>query len=226
MPKKEVFERGQKVGNCIYVKDRPDIKPYTYAEFICGGCGKVFVSIVNNIKRGISCTECGISKTRKSLITHGEPITSKEYMTWINIKERCGNPRNKAYPNYGGRGIKVCDRWINSFENFLLDMGRSPSKNHSIDRFPNNDGDYELINCRWATDEQQSINKRNNRYLIYNGEKKLLRDFALERGIPRTTLHVRIFREKWSIEKAISTPVRKMKWNKGAFISHSFGNIN
>lgn len=82
------------------------------------------------------------------------------YMTWARLKSRCNNKNNKSYKNYGGRGIKVCERWLNSFENFCHDMGVRPSLKHSIDRYPNNDGNYEPKNCRWATATQQALNRR------------------------------------------------------------------
>lgn len=83
---------------------------------------------------------------------------SSEYSTWVNMKTRCYNPNNEKYPVYGGRGIKVCDRWL-KFQNFYDDMGPRPSENHSLDRI-RNDRDYEPSNCRWATQKQQSLNKR------------------------------------------------------------------
>jgi hypothetical protein len=76
------------------------------------------------------------------------------------MNQRCTNPRNKRYADYGGRGIQVCDRWRTSFAAFLEDMGRRPSPEHSIDRYPNNDGNYEPGNCRWATAKQQRANRR------------------------------------------------------------------
>src|SRR5690606_36650999 len=82
--------------------------------------------------------------------THGMGSTA-EYRTWQQMKNRCLNPNFTSYPNYGGRGVKVCDRWLNSFENFLADLGPRPSSKHSLDRFPRCDGDYEPGNCRWAT---------------------------------------------------------------------------
>ena len=87
----------------------------------------------------------------------GRPPRSRtpEYQAWIDMRRRCTNPNNADWKQYGGRGIKVCDRWIESFDNFLADMGPRPSPKHSIGRFPNNDGNYEPRNCRWATAAEQ-----------------------------------------------------------------------
>lgn len=83
-----------------------------------------------------------------------------EYGIWRGIKQRCLNPRSPSYMDYGGRGITICERWRDSFESFYTDMGARPSADHSIDRFPDNDGNYEPGNCRWATSGQQAHNKR------------------------------------------------------------------
>jgi hypothetical protein len=82
-----------------------------------------------------------------------------EYSIWRQMRQRCSNSRNTSYKLYGGRGISVCARW-DTFENFLADMGRRPSPQHSLDRFPNNDGNYEPGNVRWATAKQQANNRR------------------------------------------------------------------
>ncbi len=97
-------------------------------------------------------------KQRLASITHGLTKTP-EYRTWCSMKSRCKYPAHVSWKDYGGRGIQVCERWLHSFENFLADMGKRPPGT-SIDRWPNNDGNYQPGNCRWATSLQQNRNRR------------------------------------------------------------------
>lgn len=113
--------------------------------------------------------------------THGQS-RSKEYNTWIHIKKRCTNRNSSKYPIYGGRGIKICDRWLDSFENFFKDMGKAPSSAHSIDRIDSN-GNYEPSNCRWATIREQNLNKRNHRIVIYQKESMPLSEACRLAGV-------------------------------------------
>jgi hypothetical protein len=99
------------------------------------------------------------SKRGKANQTHGHGYGTPEYISWRSMKQRCENPKAKKFANYGGRGIKVCDRWRNSFENFLADMGPRPL-GHTLDRYPDSDGHYSKENCRWATDSEQNKNRR------------------------------------------------------------------
>jgi len=122
--------------------------------------------------------------------THGMNQT-KEWYAWNHIKRRCLNPNYQYYYRYGGRGIKICDRWLNSFQNFFDDMGYAPSKKHSIDRLDNNK-DYEPSNCRWATEIEQQNNRTNNVRVEYNGETKTLSEWSRILNIPKSTLSGRI----------------------------------
>jgi len=118
------------------------------------------VRIKNNHTKSCGCLRHEMSK-------------STEYKSWSHIKERCCNPNSKSFHRYGARGIKVCDRWLESFENFFNDMGEKPSKQHSIDRIDNNKG-YFPENCRWATPMQQANNTRNTIFLEFYGTLKPL----------------------------------------------------
>lgn len=105
------------------------------------------------------------SGKKNSQYRHGDAQKSgraSEYLSWRELRTRCRNPHNHAYARYGGRGIRVCDRWM-VYENFLADMGRKPSPRHSIDRI-DNDGNYEPGNCRWATSSQQNLNRSSSAY--------------------------------------------------------------
>lgn len=131
-----------------------------------------------------------------------------EYQTWINIKRRCHNRAHVDYKLYGARGIVVCSRWRDSFLNFLNDMGKRPSANHSIDRFPNNDGPYSPDNCRWATTRQQARNKRNNRKLELHGATFTAAEWTERLGLKRSTLRQRL-KYGWSVEEALTIPVQR-----------------
>jgi hypothetical protein len=123
--------------------------------------------------------------------------------------QRCYNPNNKGYKNYGGRGIKVCARWLESFENFYEDMGDCP-KGLTLDR-KDNDGDYTSENCRWATKEEQQNNTRINVWITYVGETKTRTQWERSLGMRPGLLNNRLNKDGWSIEKALTTSVRRYK---------------
>lgn len=129
-----------------------------------------------------------------------------EYAIWNNLIARCTNPNNSKYARYGGRGITVCDRWAKDFVNFLDDMGRRPSPDHSIDRI-DNDGGYTLANCRWATRKEQCRNRASSRFIEFGGASRTAAEWAEIIGVSQTTLHARL-KSGWTIERALSQPLR------------------
>jgi hypothetical protein len=138
---------------------------------------------------------------------------TRTYQSWISMRQRCQNPNHTAYANYGGRGIKVCERW-SSFEDFLADMGERP-EGCSLDRI-DGDGDYEPGNVRWASSKTQSRNWRDaNNLVTFDGRTQPLASWSEEFGIEHHTLQYRL-RAGWSAEKALTTPVRGRVRREGA----------
>lgn len=155
---------GQRFGRLTVVRRAgSDKHKHRLYECVCD-CGAELHVISLSLKRGTT-KSCGCLRndvTRERATTHGHSAGYKfttEFMCYRGMKKRCTNENNKSYKDYGGRGIKVCDRWLESFENFYADMGSKPSPKHSIDRI-DVDGNYEPLNCRWATAEEQVRNKR------------------------------------------------------------------
>lgn len=144
---------------------------------------------------------------------------TKEYTAWGHMIQRCTNPKHHAYKRYGGRGIKVCSRWF-KFENFISDMGLAPTPEHSLDRYPDNDGNYKKSNCRWATIVEQNNNKRSRSSITYKGETKSIRQWSNMCVAGRNSFEKRI-RRGWEIEKALFTPTLKPypRWKKSVVLA-------
>ena len=138
-------------------------------------------------------------------LTHGEAARGKEtpeHRAWRAMKRRCDNPHCSQYADYGGRGIRVCERWSRSYPAFLADMGRKPSPHHSLDRIRVN-GDYEPGNVRWATREQQISNTRRPLIVLtVNGETLPVAEWAARSGIAATLIYERL-RKGWTPEAAV-----------------------
>lgn len=172
-------------------------------------CGNVVEVRGSNLQQKHT-TSCGClvkEMIRDRCVTHGQSNT-KMFMRWDSMCQRCQNPNHRQYARYGGRGIKVCKRWL-KFENFYTDMGDPPTDEHSLDRI-DNDGDYKPSNCRWATHAEQQRNKENNRIITVDGESRCVAEWAEITGIKETTLLQRLQRG-WSDERTVNTPVRKMR---------------
>ncbi len=130
---------------------------------------------------------------------------SEEYLIWKGMKQRCENPRNPNYKNYGARGITICAAWRTSFATFLHDMGPRPSPQHSLDR-QDGAGNYTPENCRWATPLMQARNTRRNRLITHNDRTMTLSMWAEETGIAYAVLFARLDRLGWDIPRALTTP--------------------
>lgn len=151
-------------------------------ECQCGYCGAEFTARVNDVKSGRT-RGCGCWR-------HGKHGTS-EYRSWSHMKQRCQNPNNPSYPDYGGRGIKVCERW-QTFANFYVDMGERPA-GCTLDR-KDNDGDYCPENCRWSGSVEQNNNRRGNVLVTYDDKTQTVSQWARELGVSHATILGRVGR--------------------------------
>lgn len=171
--------------------DYPSKKAYWLCRCKCGVERDVEgKSLRNGSSKSCGCLKADISRgnVRTRCVTHGD-TDSTEFRAWTGCKTRCYNKNSKNYAEYGGRGIEVCSRWLDSYDNFLTDMGRCP-QGCSLDRIDVN-GNYEPGNCRWATAIQQQNNRRSNIRLEHNGKSQTIAEWARELGVSYGTLYQR-----------------------------------
>lgn len=165
-------------------------------------CGNSVTVVTTNLTRGNS-KSCGCARN-EALFRHGMGST-RVYRVWIAMRQRCENPNNEAFANYGGRGIKVCERWAD-FANFFADMGLPPPK-HQIDRIDNDKG-YEPGNCRWVIQKVNLNNKRTSRKVEWQGETLTITQWAERLGYHQRTLFNRLGRG-WPVARAFTEPTAK-----------------
>lgn len=172
-------------------------------------CGNEVVVVVGALRSG-NTKSCGCLnrettiQRNKDAATHGMSRTPV-YQAWNAMIQRCENINDSHYPDYGARGITVCESW-KTFENFYADMGDKPSDAHSIDRVRNGEG-YSPSNCCWATATEQANNRRSNRLLVFNGEEMTASVLAKRYGINVQTFYYRLD-AGWTVEDAINKPLK------------------
>ncbi len=175
----------------------------TSAQWLCKcQCGNEVVVIGNKLRNGHtkSCS-CAQKEVVGALNrTHGKRFSS-EYQSWKAMRERCNYAGSISYSNYGAKGVTVCERWQNSFANFLADMGLKPDKTYTIDRTDNSKG-YSPDNCTWATKREQGANTTRNRRIVFNNQEKILADWARHFNVTPTYLY--FLEKKMGIEGGLN----------------------
>lgn len=200
---------GQRYGRLTAVRF-VDREPPHYRErwlFRCD-CGREKAIRVSRVKAGeTKGCHCGLANQRHGYASVG--VEGPEYRAWVSMRHRCYSPAYRYYGDYGGRGIAVCERWLSGdgqrtgLECFLADMGPRPTPGHSLDRWPDVNGDYGPENCRWATSTEQSRNTRRAQVVLVSGRPMALADAAAQSGVPYQTVYGRL-RRGWPIERALA----------------------
>jgi len=183
----------------------------------CGGTSTRSWGVLNKCYRDGTDLGCGCRRGKAN--THGyskDPL----YPRYLVMIQRCYNPKNNSYPRYGGRGISVCQRWLESYENFIEDMGLPP-KGASIERI-DNDGDYCPENCKWADHYEQANNKRNNHFIEYQGRKYSVGEFCRKFRVHDSELRRKVFKGKFTLEEYMEIkkdPLRMLNGTTHKYIS-------
>lgn len=216
---------GMTINGFIFIRDVSDCGYLRRGIFLCH-CGKEFESRIAHISsKGTKSCGCTLSDgIRKARTIHGcatRKHITPEFKIWCSMKNRCYFMSSRAYKDYGGRGIIVCERWLNSFDNFLKDMGTRPSERHTIERKDYN-GNYEPQNCKWLKKELQARNKRNIKMYSYKGIDKSLPEWCEIQKVDYELTRQRINRDKWDFLKALNL---SPETSNTTLINHAFGYI-
>ncbi len=197
---------GDKFGLLTVVGPAPGNRygnPYSFCRCECGT-----VRAVRESRLLSGAYSCGCSNVTARQLHKLNGIAPRprnvERNIWRDMIRRCTDPRDSSYQRYGGRGIGVCDRWLQSFEAFVGDVGPRPSKAHSIERVDNN-GNYEPSNVKWGTCFEQNRNRRDNRIITINGTPRTFSDWCSAYGIRKATVESRL-RHGWTEQQAFTVP--------------------
>lgn len=163
-------------------------------------------NLINNETKSCGCHRDEMARQTciKRNSSHGLS-RHRVYKVWDAMRRRCNVKHSSGYKKYGAKGIKVCEKWMESFNNFITDMGLPPTDKHTLDRIDPR-GNYEPDNCRWVTMKVQQNNRTNNRIIEFQGKSKTIHEWADFTGIPASAIRTRIDRDKWSIERALTEP--------------------
>lgn len=199
---------GQKFGRLTVIERAPNKSEKPRWKCACE-CGGSTISFASSLRRG-RARSCGCLKIEMFVARKGElhyQSRTPEYSAWSHMVQRCTNPSSKSYKHYGARGITVCERWRTSFVDFLADMGKRPTNEHSLDRIDNDQG-YEPGNCRWATIHTQNTNKRQtSKMLTAFGVTKSIPDWGRERNLLTVTIRYRLA-HGYTPEEAVASQSR------------------
>lgn len=189
---------------------------YIRCRCSCGTHRQIYrSSVTSGATQSCGCLHLEISAdVGRSSATHGESTGSgnetPEYRAWRGMNRRCYEETNEHWERYGGRGITVCESWRSSFPNFLAYVGRRPTPSHTIDRFPNQDGNYEPGNVRWASPIEQARNRSTNKLYSHGDRTMCIAEWASVVGLPRKALEARL-RGGMDIGVALFKPLRATK---------------
>ena len=206
-------EAGQRYGRLVAIEAaEPGITPggKSYSRWLCRcDCGAEQIVQQASLRAGRT-QSCGCLQRESTLNAHLDHGASKTalYRLWVMMKQRCTNPKSSGFPHYGGRGISVCKRWVNSFTDFATDVGPRPY-GFTLERI-NNNGNYEPGNVRWASRAEQAANTRKNVFVEWQGERLYLAEAARRAGISIEALHGRV-RLGWTVDKIMTTPSQGRK---------------
>lgn len=206
--------KGKRFGRLVAIERVQNVGKKVSWRCLCD-CGKETNVLTTNLTTN-RIKSCGCLKDQKLIersTKHNQRHT-KLYEVWKTMKQRCFNPNNKGYKNWGGRGIVVCNEWKDNYQAFYeWSMNNGYKEGLSIDRI-NNDGNYEPSNCRWADKITQCNNTRQNIKLSLNGKTQSIYDWCLEYNAPVKLVKQRIYSKKWDLEKALTTPKHFVKSSK------------